>query len=74
MTTPATFSNCGTTSETAYFINTDYLFLKQHRESKWTPDTEKRPTNQAAVVIPIYWMGNLVCTNRALQGRLFDAA
>jgi hypothetical protein len=25
-------------------------------------------------VIPMYWMGNLVLTNRALQGRLYDAA
>ena len=67
-------TNFASTSETAYFINTDFLFLAQHREAKWTPDEEKRPTNQDAIAIPIYWMGNLVCTNRALQGRLFDAA
>jgi len=67
-------TNFGTTSETAYFLNTQYLYLVQHREAKWTPDEEKRPTNQDAVVVPIYWMGNLVCTNRALQGRLIDAA
>ena len=30
--------------------------------------------NQDAVVIPMYWMGNLVTTNRSLQGILFDAA
>jgi hypothetical protein len=35
---------------------------------------EKRPTNQDAVVVPMYWMGNLVCTNRSLQGILFDAS
>jgi len=67
-------TNFATTGETAFFINTDFLYLKQHREAKWTPDEEKRPTNQDAIAIPIYWMGNLVCTNRALQGRLFDAA
>jgi hypothetical protein len=67
-------SNFSTTGETAYFLNTDYLYLVQHREAQWTTDTEKKPTNQDAVVVPIYWMGNLVCTNRALQGRLIDAS
>jgi hypothetical protein len=67
-------TNFGTTAEKAYFINTKYLYLVQHKEAQWTQDDEKVPTNQDAVVIPMYWMGNLVCTNRALQGVLFDAA
>jgi hypothetical protein len=29
--------------------------------------------NQDAVVIPMLWMGNLVCSNRSLQGLLLDA-
>jgi hypothetical protein len=65
--------NFATTSETAYFLNTDYLYLVQHKEAQWTPDAEKVPVNQDAVVVPIYWMGNFVCTQRSLQGRLFDA-
>lgn len=67
-------TNFSTTAEKAYFLNCDYLYLVQHKEAKWTPDEEKRPTNQDAVVVPIYWMGNLVCSNRSLQGVLFDAA
>lgn len=67
-------TNFATTGERAYFLNTDYLYLVQHREAQWTMDTEKTPVNQDAVVIPMYWMGNLVCTNRARQGILFDAA
>ena len=67
-------TNFATTAEKAYFLNTDYLYLRQHSEAKWTVDDEKRPTNQDAVVIPIYWMGNMVCSNRSLQGVLFDAA
>lgn len=67
-------TNFSTTAEKAYFLNTDYLYLVQHRNAQWTMDTEKRPTNQDAVVVPMYWMGNLVCTNRSLQGVLFDAA
>ena len=67
-------TNFATTDEKAYFINTDYLYLVQHKEAQWTPDEEKKPVNQDAVVIPMYWMGNMVCTNRDLQGVLFDAA
>jgi hypothetical protein len=66
-------TNFGTTDEKAYFLNTDYLKLYQHREAQWTMDAEKTPVNQDAVVIPMYWMGNLVLTNRSLQGVLFDA-
>jgi hypothetical protein len=67
-------TNFGTTAEKAYFVNTDYLYLVQHREAQWTMDDQKKPVNQDAVVIPMYWMGNMVCTNRSLQGVLFDAA
>lgn len=67
-------TNFATTGERAYFLNTDYLSLVQHREAQWTMDSEKTPVNQDAVVIPMYWMGNLVTTQRSLQGILFDAA
>lgn len=67
-------SNFGTTDEKMYFLNCDYLYLVQHSEAKWTTDDEKTPVNQDAVVVPMYWMGNMVTTNRARQGVLFDAA
>ena len=67
-------TNFASTAEKMYFINCDYLKLKQHRDAQWTPDAEKRPTNQDAVVIPIYWMGALCVSNRARQGVLFDDA
>lgn len=67
-------TNFATSAEKAYFLNTDYLYLVQHAQAKWTVGEEKTPTNQDAVVVPIYWMGNLVTTNRSLQGVLFDAA
>ena len=31
---------------------------------------EARPYNQHAVVVPILWMGNMVVSNRSLQGVL----
>jgi len=67
-------TNFGTTDEKAYFINSKYLYLTQHSEAQWSTDDEKTPVNQDAVVVPMYWMGNLCCTNRDLQGVLFDAA
>lgn len=66
-------SNYGTTAEKMYFLNTKYLYLMEHPEARWTKDDEKTPVNQDAVVIPIYWMGQLVTSQRSLQGLLFDA-
>ena len=66
-------SNFGTTAETMYFLNTDYLYLVQHSEAQWTADEEKKPVNQDAIVVPMYWMGNMVVTNRARQGIIFDS-
>lgn len=67
-------ANFTTTAEKGYFLNTDYLYIAQHKDAQWSQDEEKKPTNQDAVVIPYYWMGNMVCSNRSLQGVLLDAA
>lgn len=53
-----------------YFINTDYLELVVHRDADMTIMDELKSVNQDAVVIPVLWMGNLVCSNRFLQGVL----
>ncbi len=53
-----------------YFLNTDYLRLVVHKAANLTVMDEMRPYNQDASVVPILWMGNLVCTNRMLQGVL----
>lgn len=67
-------TNFTTTGERMYFINTDYLRLIQHADAQWTQDDQKVPINQDAVVIPVYWMGQLVCDNRARQGIMIDAS
>lgn len=66
-------ANFTATAERAYFLNTDYLELCVHEDADWTIDDEKVSVNQDAVVIPVLWMGNLVCSNRSLQGILIDA-
>ena len=67
-------TNFSTTAEKMYFLNTNYLELVEHPDARWTQDDDKVPTNQDAVVIPMYWMGQLTCSNRSLQGVLIDAA
>lgn len=51
-----------------YFINTDYLEIVVHRDADMEIMEEMRPYNQDGAVIPIIWMGNLVASNRKLQG------
>ena len=61
-------SSGGIPSQHAYFLNTDYLELVAHRDANMTMMDELRSVNQDAVVIPILWQGNLVCSARFLQG------
>ena len=53
-----------------YFQNTDYLEKVVHSQANLEVMDEMKPYNQDAAVVPILWMGNLVCSNRSLQGVL----
>lgn len=61
-------SSGGIPAQHGYFLNTDYLELVVHRDANMTMMDDLRSVNQDAVVIPILWMGNIVCSNRSLQG------
>ena len=63
-------SSGGIPAQHMYFDNTDYFELVAHRDANMTIMDELRSVNQDAVVIPALWMGNLVCSNRSLQGVL----
>lgn len=67
-------TNFSTTGERMYFLNTNYLELVAHKQANWTVLDEKMSINQDAVVIPIIWQGQMVCSNRNLQGILIDAS
>lgn len=67
-------SNFATTAEKMYFLNTNYLEVVVHRDANWSTADEKVSLNQDAVVIPVFWQGQLVCSNRSLQGILLDAS
>jgi len=53
-----------------YFLNTNYLELVVHSDANMTIMEDVKPYNQDAVVVPVLWMGNFVCSNRSLQGTL----
>ena len=56
-----------------YFVNTDFLFLRPHKDRQFVPLDDRNSFNQDAKVIPTVWMGNLTCSNRKLQGVLKDS-
>jgi hypothetical protein len=52
-----------------YFINSNYLYFRPHRERNMVPlDSDRYATNQDAVVKLIGFAGNMTVANRALQG------
>ena len=51
-----------------YMLNTNYLEQVVHADANLTVMDDTKPYNQDAVVVPMIWMGNLVCSNRSLQG------
>lgn len=67
-------TNFATTGERMYFLNLDHIELVAHRQANWKQLEEKMSTNQDAVVVPVVWQGQMVTSNRSLQGILIDAA
>lgn len=55
-----------------YFLNTEYLYLKVHRNRNMTALPNKSAVNQDAVVVPMVWAGNMCCSNSSLQAVLKD--
>jgi hypothetical protein len=60
---------------TAYFLNTKYLFLRPHRDRNFVAlDPSKRySVNQDAVVQLLAWAGNLCVSGAQFQGVVADA-
>ena len=54
-----------------YFLNTNYIFLRPHKERNFVPiGGERQSINQDAVVKLYGWAGNLTASNSSLQGLL----
>jgi len=64
-------STSGATSAHMWAINTDYFYLRPHRDRNFVPiGGERQAVNQDAIVKLIGWAGNLTCSNSSLQGVL----
>ncbi len=56
-----------------YFINTNYLFFRPHRDRNFVPiGGDRQSVNQDAIVKLIGWAGNLTCSGAQFQGVLTD--
>jgi hypothetical protein len=54
-----------------YFLNTNYIFLRPHKERNFVPiGGERQSINQDAIVKLYGWAGNLTTSNSFLQGLL----
>jgi len=53
-----------------YFLNTDYLKFRPHSKRNFVTDPERVSVNQDAIVVPLFFGGNLTCSNAARQGVL----
>lgn len=65
--------NFSTTAEKMYFLNTDKIYLVEHKDGKWGQESKRVSVNQDAEVILMFWMGQMCCSDRARQGVLIDA-
>lgn len=60
-------------AKTAYFLNTDFITLREDPGRKWNVvGGDRMNTNQDAIVRLMLWMGGLTISNRSAQGVLFD--
>lgn len=64
-------STGGAPSNSMYFLNTNYLFYRPHRDRNMVPlDPDRFSVNQDAMVKLIGWAGNMTLSNARLQGVL----
>lgn len=62
-------SGGGAPQNSMYVLNTEYIFLRPHRDRDMVPlDPDRFSVNQDAMIKLIAWAGNMACSNRFLQG------
>ena len=61
----------GAPTNSMYFLNTNYLFYRPHRDRNMVPlDPDRFSVNQDAMVKLLGWAGNMTISNSRLQGVL----
>lgn len=58
----------GIGSNVAYFLNTDYLHYRPHKDRNFIALDDKSAVNQDATVRTLAWAGNLTCSYAGIQG------
>jgi hypothetical protein len=67
----ATTAWAGAASAHMYFLNTNYLFFRPHKDRNFVPiGGERQAINQDAIVKLIGWAGNLTCAGSQFNGVL----
>lgn len=51
-----------------YFLNTDYIYFRPSKNRYFAPDTKRYAFNQDAMVVPLFFAGNMTASNLAMQG------
>lgn len=59
-------ANCAATR--MYMLNTKYIHFRPHRTRNFVTLDRKSSVNQDAVVVPLFWAGNMTVSNASLQG------
>ena len=60
-------------TNTMYFLNTNYLFFRPHKDRNFVPiGGDRQSVNQDAVTKLIGWAGNLTCSGAQFQAVLSD--
>lgn len=61
-------SGGGAPASSMYFLNSDYIFLRPHKDRNMTPlDPDRFSVNQDAMVKLVAWAGNMTMSNRFLH-------
>ena len=58
-------------ADRTFFVNTDTIKLRPHKDRNMLVSKKRESLNQDAQVTHLFWMGNLVCNQAALNGVLF---
>ena len=61
------FFDSSAPAQTMYGLNTKFIHFRPHANRNFTRDPQKMSVNQDAVVVPLYFAGNMTVSNRLLQ-------
>lgn len=69
-TADVVFEDSGIPTDRMYFLNTDYIHWRPHRDRNMVPLENRMSVNQDAEVVPLVFAGNLTLSNADVQGVL----